>query len=62
MSPEEIKSKAFDQIVKLVSDLPEFPTQSEVAELLEQIQGLDYVVNETISGMMEKYRRNLEEA
>ena len=41
MSPEEIKSKAFDQIVKLVSDLPEFPTQSEVAELLEQIQGLD---------------------
>ena len=62
MSPQEIKAKAFDQVVTLVSELPEFPNRSELAELLEKIQGLDYVVTETISGMMENYRRNLEKS
>ena len=61
MSPEEIKAKAFDQVVALVSELPEFPNREELAELLEKIQGLDYVVSETISGQMAEYRKRLEE-
>ena len=61
MSPEEIKAKAFDQVVTLVSELPEFPNREELAELLEKIQGLDYVVSETISGQMARYHSRLEE-
>ena len=61
MSPEEIKAKAFDQVVLLVTELPEFPNREELAELLEKIQGLDYVVTETISGQMAEYRKRLEE-
>ena len=61
MSPEDIKAKAFDQVVTLVNELPEFPTRSELAELLEKIQGLDYVVSETISGQMAEYQKRLEE-
>ncbi len=61
MSPSDIKAKAFDQVVTLVSELPEFPTRSELAELLEHIQGLDYVVSETISGQMASYHKRLEE-
>ena len=65
MSPSDLKAQAFDQVVTLVNELPEFPTQSELAELLEQIQGLDYVVSETISGQErshQAYQRNMEEA
>lgn len=65
MSPEAIKAKAFDQVVTLVSELPESPTRSELAELLEQIHGLDYVVSETISGQErshQAYQRTMEEA
>ena len=65
MSPTEIKAKAFDQVVTLVSELPEFPNREELAEILEKIQGLDYVVSETISGQERDhraYQRKLEEA
>ena len=65
MSPEAIKAKAFDQVVTLVSELPESPTRAELAELLEQIHGLDYVVSETISGQErshQAYQRTMEEA
>ena len=65
MSPTEIKAKAFDQVVTLVSELPEFPTQLELAELLEMIKGVDYVVSETISGQErnhQAYQRQMEEA
>ncbi len=61
MSPTEIKAEAFDQVITLVSELPEFPNREELAELLEKIQGLDYVVSETISGQLAKYHSRLEE-
>jgi hypothetical protein len=64
MSPTEIKAKAYDQIIKLVSELSEFPTLIELSELVALVEGLEYVVSETITGQESQhqaYQRVMEE-
>ena len=65
MSPTEIKAKAYDQIIKLVSELSEFPTLIELSELVALVEGLEYVVSESITGQEHQhqaYQRTMEEA
>lgn len=72
MSPTEIKARAFDELVSKIQNIQtdlESNTKADYTDyaatlnsLFETVTGMDYVVSETISGMMEKYRRNLEEA
>ena len=65
MSPTEIKAKAYDQIIKLVSELSEFPTLIELSEHVALVEGLEYVVSESISGQERQhqaYQRVMEEA
>ena len=65
MSPTDIKAKAYDQIIKLVSELSEFPTLIELSEHVALVEGLEYVVSEAISGQERQhqaYQRVMEEA
>lgn len=65
MSPTEIKAKAYDQIIKLVFDLPKYPTFLELSEYVALVEGLEYVVSESISGQEcrhQTYQRQMEES